>query len=189
LENIIKLNFYPIRQICVNLAAGPRHRPTRRPSSTSTNAHARSRSRSLKTDQNVQKEYTNEEEAFIARIRHCKDYYEILEVTKTEFNEAMLKKKYRELALRLHPDKCKAPGATEAFKGKELSLIFNIVCLALGNAYAVLSDCKKREEYDRYGAEDTRNIRRNNSSEFYEYDINRGFEGGVKMFLLYRYYF
>lgn len=29
----------------------------------------------------------------------------------------MLKKKYYELALKLHPDKCKAPGAAEAFKG------------------------------------------------------------------------
>lgn len=38
----------------------------------------------------------------ISRIRHCKDYYEILQVTK-EVTDVQLKKKYRELALKLHP--------------------------------------------------------------------------------------
>lgn len=28
-----------------------------------------------------------------------------------------MKREYRKLALQLHPDKCRAPGATEAFKG------------------------------------------------------------------------
>ena len=51
---------------------------------------------------------------------------------------------------------------------------------ALGNAYAVLSDEKKREDYDRYGSEDQRTQRRRHhhrTSDFYEYDVNRGFEG------------
>lgn len=51
------------------------------------------------------------------RIRHCKDYYEILNV-KRDATDSQLKKEYRKLALQLHPDKCRAPGATEAFKGK-----------------------------------------------------------------------
>ena len=96
------------------------------------------------------------------RIRHCKDYYEILQVERT-FTEGQLKKRYYALALKLHPDKCKAPGSTEAFK-------------AVGNAYAVLSDAKKRDDYDRYGAEESRNPARRRSSDFYEYDVNRGFE-------------
>ncbi len=50
------------------------------------------------------------------RIRKCKDYYEILGVTK-DCAEDDLKKSYRKLALKFHPDKNHAPGATEAFKG------------------------------------------------------------------------
>lgn len=55
-------------------------------------------------------------------------------------SEADLKKQYRKLALQFHPDKNKAPGATEAFK-------------AIGKAFAILSDTQKREHYDRYGPE------------------------------------
>ena len=53
---------------------------------------------------------------FFCRIKKCKDYYEILGVEKAA-TEIELKKAYRKLALQMHPDKNKAPGATEAFKG------------------------------------------------------------------------
>lgn len=55
------------------------------------------------------------------RIKKCKDYYEILGVTK-EATDSDLKKAYKKLALQLHPDKNKAPGAAEAFKGKSMYL-------------------------------------------------------------------
>ena len=69
-----------------------------------------------------------------------KDYYEILGVKKTA-TEAELKKAYRELAKKYHPDKNKGNKEAEN-KFKEIS-----------EAYAVLSDKEKREQYDRLGRE------------------------------------
>lgn len=64
-----------------------------------------------------------------------KDYYEVLGVAKSA-SEEDIKKAFRALAHKFHPDK---KGGDEA-KFKELS-----------EAYAVLSDTKKRAEYDTYG--------------------------------------
>ena len=69
-----------------------------------------------------------------------KDYYEILGVKKTAA-EAELKKAYRDLAKKFHPDKNKGNKEAEN-KFKEIS-----------EAYAVLSDKEKREQYDRLGRE------------------------------------
>ncbi|NP_997824.1 dnaJ homolog subfamily B member 12a [Danio rerio] len=85
------------------------------------------------------KPYTSEQLDAVKRIKRCKDYYETLGVSK-EASEEDLKKAYRKLALKFHPDKNHAPGATEAFK-------------AIGNAYAVLSNPEKRRQYDVYGEE------------------------------------
>lgn len=54
---------------------------------------------------------------FLCRIKQCKDFYEILGVPK-DASEEELKRSYRKLALKFHPDKNQAPGATEAFKGE-----------------------------------------------------------------------
>ena len=54
----------------------------------------------------------------ITRILQCKDYYEILGVSNDAIEE-QLKKQYRKLALKFHPDKNKAPKTAEAFKGQK----------------------------------------------------------------------
>ena len=66
------------------------------------------------------------------------EYYKILGVAKTASADE-IKKAYRKLALKYHPDK--NPGSKEAeAKFKDIN-----------EAYAVLSDEKKRKEYDMYG--------------------------------------
>ncbi|XP_039630756.1 dnaJ homolog subfamily C member 18 [Polypterus senegalus] len=85
------------------------------------------------------KSYTEEQLQGVQRIKKCKDYYEILGVSKDASDED-LKKAYRKLALKFHPDKNCAPGATDAFK-------------AIGNAYGVLSNPEKRRRYDQFGDE------------------------------------
>ena len=54
--------------------------------------------------------------SLLLSVKKCKDYYEILGVSK-DASEADLKKQYKKLALQFHPDKNRAPGAAEAFKG------------------------------------------------------------------------
>lgn len=68
-----------------------------------------------------------------------KDYYKILGVSKNA-SEDEIKKAYRKLALKYHPDKNKAADAEEKFK-------------ALAEAYEVLSDKKKRDLFDQFGEE------------------------------------
>jgi curved DNA-binding protein len=66
------------------------------------------------------------------------DYYKILEVSRTATPE-VIKKQYRKLARKYHPDVSKDPEAEKKFK-------------ALGEAYEVLKDPEKRKLYDQYGA-------------------------------------
>ena len=67
-------------------------------------------------------------------------YYEVLEVSK-DCSGAELKKSYRKLAMKYHPDR--NPGNDEAEEQ------FKVV----NEAYQVLSDEEKRSIYDRYGKE------------------------------------
>ena len=60
-------------------------------------------------------EATPEQIEVVRRIRRTKDYYEILGLVKT-CSEGEVRKAYRKISLKVHPDKNSAPGAEEAFK-------------------------------------------------------------------------
>jgi molecular chaperone DnaJ len=67
-----------------------------------------------------------------------RDYYEVLEVSRT-VTEAELKSSYRKLAMKYHPDRNPGDKAAEE-KFKEAA-----------EAYAILADAEKRSLYDRFG--------------------------------------
>ena len=66
-----------------------------------------------------------------------RDYYEVLGVSKTSSSDE-IKKQYRKLALKFHPDRNQSSDAGEHFK-------------EISEAYGVLSDPEKRKVYDQYG--------------------------------------
>lgn len=68
------------------------------------------------------------------------DYYELLEISR-DADKGMIKKAYRTMAMKYHPDK--NPGDSEAEERFK----------AINEAYQVLSDEKKKTLYDRYGKE------------------------------------
>ena len=86
------------------------------------------------------------------------DYYKILGVEKNA-TAAEIKKAYRKLALKYHPDKTHGDKALED-KFKKIS-----------EAYAVLSDSEKRNQYDTYGSADFQ-------QRFSQEDIFRNFDLG-----------
>ena len=67
-----------------------------------------------------------------------KNYYKILGISRSASNKE-IKKAYRELALKYHPDKVKAEDKEEAEKKFQ----------DIGEAYEVLSDTELKAKYDR----------------------------------------
>jgi len=86
------------------------------------------------------------------------DYYEVLGVKK-DSSAQDIKKAYRKLAMKYHPDRNKGDKEAEE-KFKKIS-----------EAYAVLSDPEKRKQYDTFGASGFQ-------QRYSQEDIFRGFDLG-----------
>ncbi len=120
------------------------HTSTHR-ASTAAAASRSSSSSSLGADGRA---YTPAQLSVVTQVLKSKEggrgaHYRVLGIP-SNADDAAIKKAYRQLALKLHPDKNSAPHADEAFK-------------AVGLAYATLSDSQKRRIYDLSGDEDPDN--------------------------------
>lgn len=84
--------------------------------------------------------YTEEQISIVRQIKKKKDYYEILGVEKSCTVED-IRKAYRKLSLKVHPDKNTAPGAEEAFK-------------SVSKAFQCLTNEDSRKKYDVVGSDE-----------------------------------
>ena len=120
--------------------------------------------------ENQENKKSAEDEA-CENIINNKDYYNILGVTKETSNED-IKRAYKKLAIKFHPDKNKSPKAEEAFK-------------KIATAYQTLIDPKKRELFDKYGSEEEyrekvyQERQREYEEDFDAYDIFDIFFGNI----------
>ncbi|KAI5640865.1 hypothetical protein M9H77_00167 [Catharanthus roseus] len=102
--------------------------------------------------------YTEEQVTVVREIKRKKDYYEILGLEKTCSVEDV-RKAYRKLSLKVHPDKNKAPGSEEAFK-------------IVSKAFQCLSNEETRKKYDLVGSDEP----------VYEMRTHRRSPGGMQGF-------
>lgn len=102
------------------------------------NSHNNNNNSSSNTDASATHGYTRDQLDLVKRINKCKNFYQVLNVPRSA-TDSDIKRAYKRLALQLHPDKNQAPGAAEAFK-------------LLANAVAVLTDERRRKDYDASGA-------------------------------------
>lgn len=108
---------------------------------------------------------SSEQVEVVRRITRSKDYYEVLGVARS-CTEEDVRKAYKKLSLKVHPDKNKAKGAEDAFK-------------AVSKAFTCLSSSERRARYDQNpeaedGTEAVQHhshMRRRNGSTMYYEDI------------------
>uniref|UniRef100_A0A1D1XTJ7 Chaperone protein dnaJ 49 n=2 Tax=Anthurium amnicola TaxID=1678845 RepID=A0A1D1XTJ7_9ARAE len=101
-------------------------------SSTSSSSAAAPKARD--SPDGSSREYTEEQVSVIRQIKKQKDYYQILGLERNCTVEDV-RKAYRKLSLKVHPDKNKAPGAEDAFK-------------AVSKAFQCLGNEESRKLYD-----------------------------------------
>jgi len=85
------------------------------------------------------REATEEQKTLVEHIKRQSNYYKILNVKENASVEE-IKRSFRKLAVKLHPDKNPCSGAEEAFK-------------KVAKAFQALSDPVRRAEYDRSGVD------------------------------------
>lgn len=173
------LPIHDLLAVCQNLASDT---PT---SSTKVNNHVGNDTTKINgpaISDNQGLNYSQEHVQLIRQIKRNNDYYVILGVEKTCSVED-IRKAYRKLSLKVHPDKNKAPGSEDAFKK---------VC----KAFKCLSDDDSRKQYDHTGLVDefeynqqhnVRRRRRRSGHDLFDDDFDpdeifRSFFGQADMF-------
>ncbi|KAJ3272996.1 DnaJ, sub C member 18 [Terramyces sp. JEL0728] len=138
--------------------------------SSSTIPESKPQTRQRKAESTPKEEpnrpFTPEQVEGIKKIKAHKakgDLYGILGLEKG-CSDNDIKKAYRKLALKFHPDKCGAPGTDDAFK-------------AIGHAWTVLGDEQKRSSYDRFGIDSESSGNRGGGSGFGGHSGFQGFGG------------
>lgn len=94
--------------------------------------------------------------ALYCQVEAGEDLYKILGV-KRDATDKQIKRAFRKLALKYHPDKNKDPDAKEKF-------------LKIGKAYDILGDPEKRKKYDLYGDDSDTGNSNGGSGGFHDFD-------------------
>ncbi|KAI0833504.1 DnaJ-domain-containing protein [Trametes gibbosa] len=99
-----------------------------------------------------------------ALLVHAADLYKVLDLHKSA-SEQDIRKAYKRLSRKYHPDKNKEPGAEDKF-------------VEIAHAYEVLSDATKRQIYDRHGEEALRAHEGGQQHHANPFDMFQNFFGG-----------
>lgn len=131
---------------------------------------------------NGDRSYTEENVELIRKVKRSKDYYDILGLEKNSSVEE-IRKAYRKLSLKVHPDKNKAPGSEEAFK--KVSMAFK--CLSNDDSRRQYDQTGLVEEFEHNQQYNVRRRRRRTGHHGFEDDFDpdeifRSFFGQTEMF-------
>lgn len=139
----------------------PSGSPPSKPSENSPNDTSGVRRRAPATGSPSAEAYTEEQITIVSEIKRKNDYYEILGLEKSCTVDD-IRKAYRKLSLKVHPDKNKAPGSEEAFK-------------KVSKAFQCLSVDENRKQYDVLGSDEPIYERRTQSAGGRRHGFTNGF--------------